>query len=676
MSLFKTLKTKKVKNKQDQKMAEINARKQIIDKIDAAENILVTVSSSPSVDELAAALGLAVAINKSGKRATAVASGEMPDALQFLRPEKTFEDTVDSLRDFIIALSKDKADHLRYKIVGDHVKIFITPYRTVVSEKDLEFEQGDFNVDLVLALGVRNKNNLDSALAAHGRILHDASVGVITVGSQNSSLSELNWHSPNASSLSEVVLDIVNSLNKEAFTKTVATALLTGIVAETERFSNDKTSARVMNVASKLMTAGADQQLVVSKLKAAAEKASEIKIKKQDDDEVVVVAPQMPKQPEVEKVVKPANDGSLSISHDNSSEDDNEIIDDFQEEEINQPVDEPMEETVESEAEAEQVSEAEEIQDATEIAQISMTEEDQLEQALGELAPTPTEDASSQDLQVEIVAPEEPVLTESETLQELEYAQIVPPVENYQPEIPFETILPTEESAFVAEEPVLAQNYQPAEYTVPQISAHEQMPVFEDSVTELAPPTEDTSYIRAQSAIGANEPAISGDLNALTETAVLATEMEKHDGENRTTLSHGVPGAQTPVVNFQTVLPQVQEVAQPQFAPVEMQTYTDQPAEPVYVQPAVEAQPVEQPPQYQAPAVNGINGFPLPPPIPDFSAMPLPPEMPPLPNFDIQDFNTQNISGQAAQGSNASTASVIPDAVYPADPSKFKIPGM
>lgn len=107
-----------------------------------------------------------------------------------------------------------------------------------------------------------------------------------------------------------------------------------------------------------------------------------------------------------------------------------------------------------------------------------------------------------------------------------------------------------------------------------------------------------------------------------------------------------------------------------------MQTYTDQPAEPVYVQPAVEAQPVEQPPQYQAPAVNGINGFPLPPPIPDFSAMPLPPEMPPLPNFDIQDFNTQNISGQVAQGSNASTASVIPDAVYPADPSKFKIPGM
>ena len=59
----------------------------------------------------------------------------MPDALTFLRPEKTFEHSVDSLRDFIIALNKEKADHLRYKLVGDHVKIFITPYRSVISEK-------------------------------------------------------------------------------------------------------------------------------------------------------------------------------------------------------------------------------------------------------------------------------------------------------------------------------------------------------------------------------------------------------------------------------------------------------------------------------------------------------------------------------------------------------------
>lgn len=646
-------------------MAEINARKQIIDKIDAAENILVTVSSSPSVDELAAALGLAVAINKSGKRATAVASGEMPDALQFLRPEKTFEDTVDSLRDFIIALSKDKADHLRYKLVGDHVKIFITPYRTVISEKDLEFEQGDFNVDLVLALGVRNKNNLDAALTAHGRILHDASVGVITVGKQNSSLSELNWHSPNASSLSEVVLDIVNGLGKEAFTKTVATALLTGIVAETERFSNSKTSARVMNVASKLMSAGADQQLVVSKLKAAAEKASEIKIKKQDDDEVITPAPQMPKQPEAKKAEKPANDGSLSISHDEPDEEaeSDEIIDDFQEE-ITQDSPGLVEDILESEFE-----QTPETADELEYIEDPITAEDQLEQSLDELSPTDITDDSLQNLQTEV-----------ENIQEVEQPQVVPPAEDYQPEIPVETVPPMEESAFVAEEPAPAQDYQPAEYAAPQISSHDQTPVFEEPVqpeaTEMAPASEDNSYIRAESAVEANEPTIGGTLNATTEAAAIAAEMAKNDTKNRTILSHGAPGAQASSTDFQTELPPVQEIAQPQ--PAEMQTYTEQPVEQTYAQLAAEAQPVEQAQQYQEPAiaVDETAGFPLPPPLPDFNAMPLPPEMPPLPNFDIQDFGNQDGTIPAAQGSDASTANIMTDAVYPSDPAQFKIPGM
>ena len=41
--------------------------------------------------------------------------------------EKTIEKNTDSLRDFIIALDKSKADKLRYKVEDKFVKIFITP---------------------------------------------------------------------------------------------------------------------------------------------------------------------------------------------------------------------------------------------------------------------------------------------------------------------------------------------------------------------------------------------------------------------------------------------------------------------------------------------------------------------------------------------------------------------
>ena len=94
-------------------MSDKNARQQIIDEIKQVDNILVTVSRNPSVDALSAALGFTLLINKLAKHGTAIFSGDIPPAITFLDPKKTFENTVDSLRDFIIALDKEKADHLR-----------------------------------------------------------------------------------------------------------------------------------------------------------------------------------------------------------------------------------------------------------------------------------------------------------------------------------------------------------------------------------------------------------------------------------------------------------------------------------------------------------------------------------------------------------------------------------
>jgi nanoRNase/pAp phosphatase (c-di-AMP/oligoRNAs hydrolase) len=76
-------------------MNDPKIKQQIADKIKDVSNILVTVSNNPSVDELSAALGLTLLLNKMDKHATAVFSGHIPPAITFLDPEKTFEDTTD-----------------------------------------------------------------------------------------------------------------------------------------------------------------------------------------------------------------------------------------------------------------------------------------------------------------------------------------------------------------------------------------------------------------------------------------------------------------------------------------------------------------------------------------------------------------------------------------------------
>jgi nanoRNase/pAp phosphatase (c-di-AMP/oligoRNAs hydrolase) len=238
---------------------------QVVDKLKSANNILVTVSTDPTVDQFAACIGLTLILNKIGKHANAVFSGKVPSAIEFLKPEKTLEKNTDSLRDFIIALDKSKADKLRYKVENEVVKIFITPYRTSISEKDLEFSQGDFNVDAIVALGVQDKNHIDEAILAHGRILHDASVVSINT-TKRSRLGTINWSDNRASSLCEMVADISMELDAKVFDSQNSTALLTGIVAETERYSNDKAAPHTMSVAGLLMSAGASTQLVSNEL--------------------------------------------------------------------------------------------------------------------------------------------------------------------------------------------------------------------------------------------------------------------------------------------------------------------------------------------------------------------------------------------------------------------------
>lgn len=242
-----------------------NQKQELIKKLQDANNILVTVSANPSVDQLAACIGLTLFLNKMKKHATAVFSGEVPSTLQFLKPEDTLEKNTDSLRDFIVSLDKSKADKLRYKVEDNVVKIFITPYKTSITEADLDFSQGDFNVDVVVCLGVDNQQDLDQAIVAHGRILHDATVAAISIGAAGE-LGTLNWVEPQASSLSELTTQLANALDKSQIDGQIATSFLTGIVAETDRFSNDKTSPTTMTLSAELMAAGANQQLVASEL--------------------------------------------------------------------------------------------------------------------------------------------------------------------------------------------------------------------------------------------------------------------------------------------------------------------------------------------------------------------------------------------------------------------------
>ena len=128
-------------------------------------------------------------------------------------------------------------------------------------------------------------------------------------------MGSIDWHENNASGVSELIASLINDLKtpKVAMDEQMATALLTGIVAATDRFSNDLTSSGVMSIASELMAAGAKQQLVVSKIDEANKETEEIKVDEYSDE----TTPEETQSADDKKSKEVDDDslGSLSITH-------------------------------------------------------------------------------------------------------------------------------------------------------------------------------------------------------------------------------------------------------------------------------------------------------------------------------------------------------------------------
>ena len=674
-------------------MSKNNAQEQIIAKLKESESILIAVNDNPSVDELSSALALTLAINNSGKHATAVASGEMPDALTFLRPEKTFEHSVDSLRDFIIALNKEKADHLRYKLVGDHVKIFITPYRSVISEKDLEFEQGDFNIDFVLALNVESQDRLDGALAAHGRIFHDASVGILTVGENQTNLNGIHWHDESASSLSEVTVRIIESIGKKNLTESVATALLTGIVAETDRFSNSKVTAEIMGLASKLIASGADQQLVISKIREAEEKAGEFAVQKNAKMEEALeeLSGEKEDKKQVSKTEQ-KRDGAFVITHeeakakeesqepekDNEEELEESLNDlknintgvnafselkdgDSEDEETEQPQ-EDFKETVEEPKE--EPAQKEEF-----IPQAPVQPVVEIPTQLVEATPAPVAEPKEAPVQEQNNnAPVQQEIQQPAPAQSVE-GLVEAPIKNYAPEIPASE--PFENpNAFIAESPVQEQVFEPAQQTEISVPAFEApaQPAVEATPAPVAEPKEAPAQEQKQgdeyyhpkdnaeivSGLMGAQPYSPSGIKREDNTAATSNPEDNDYILNRKQTQNAVYEEPKDNSNF---IPETNAYAQ--AAPVQPLSNFES------------SNPISNEQYAASNPVQNSNDFamPMPPAMPDFNTMPMPPE---IPNFDVAPSPAE----QPAMGAQNSGDKIMTDQIYPNDPSQFRIPGM
>lgn len=246
---------------------DLTPKQQTSEALRQAETILIATGQHPSIDQATAVLASALLLRKLGKKVTAIISDNVPASMSFL-PVDQLDHSLSGLRDFILKvdLGKAEVDKLKYTVEDGKLNVHITPFKGGFAPSDVTFGYGGFHYDVGLILGVPTRQRLDRIFEQNPGLYDAVPIINLDFHRSNDSYGAINLIEPTASSLSEILLALAESLQTGLIDENIATVMLTGIIAGTDRFTAVHTTPKSLTVAAQLMAAGAKQQQVVKAL--------------------------------------------------------------------------------------------------------------------------------------------------------------------------------------------------------------------------------------------------------------------------------------------------------------------------------------------------------------------------------------------------------------------------
>ncbi|HSX01240.1 MAG TPA: DHH family phosphoesterase [Candidatus Saccharimonas sp.] len=255
---------------------ELTPKQQTSEAIRQAETILITSAQHPTVDQTAAVLAMAAILRKFGKKVSAIISDPLPQGAQFL-DASVLDKGLSGMRDFVLKVNVTKAevDKLRYEVEDGKLNIYITPARGGFAPSDVTFDYGNFQYDLAIVLGVPNRGRIDRVYTDNSRLFETIPLVNVDFHRTNENYGAINLIEPTASSLCEILIALSESLQTGMIDAEIATVMLAGLMASTDRFTASHTTSKSLTVAAQMMAAGAKQQAVVRGLYGRSERSGE-----------------------------------------------------------------------------------------------------------------------------------------------------------------------------------------------------------------------------------------------------------------------------------------------------------------------------------------------------------------------------------------------------------------
>ncbi len=242
---------------------------QFLHAVKRSERPLFLLRELAQADEYAAAFGLAAVLKKLGKTPEIVcAGGRPPDSLQFLKTSQPVKGDLVNLRalSLNVNISKAKVEELSYNVVGDELRIHITPKNGFWTQDDVKVATSAYRYDLIITIGAPDLKSLGSVFTHYADFLYNTPIINIDHSAGNEHYGQTNLVDAGATSVSEVAHDLVKNVDEGLFDIDIATSFLTGMIAKTKSFRTPNVAPKTLNAASSLMGMGAKREEIVERL--------------------------------------------------------------------------------------------------------------------------------------------------------------------------------------------------------------------------------------------------------------------------------------------------------------------------------------------------------------------------------------------------------------------------
>lgn len=253
----------------------LNQEQQFQELINQSNHILITFRRDYSNDAVAAALALASYLNKLDKRFSLVVSDwQLPNELAFLPGVDGVQNKITNLQQFVIALDlKDKkVDEFSYDVKkndddkSNKLEIYVTPGQGSFDEQDVSVGSSDYRYDTIITLDTPDLESLGEIYNSNAEFFFKTIIINIDHNVVNENFGQLNLVELNASSVSEILYNLITKIDANLIDEQMATALLTGIIAKTQSFKSAKVVPATLHSASDLINKGADKDKIIQNL--------------------------------------------------------------------------------------------------------------------------------------------------------------------------------------------------------------------------------------------------------------------------------------------------------------------------------------------------------------------------------------------------------------------------